>query len=71
MDDFERVAGVGIGYTLATGRMFCDVSEFHSWAEKLLGRPIFTHEFGDHETWDELRSTFEEAQIALLTPEGV
>ena len=30
---------VGIGYTLATGRLFCDFSEFQRYAEELLGRP--------------------------------
>ncbi len=58
---------IGIGYTLATGRLFCDVSEFHSFAERLLDRPIFTHEFADDELWDELRSTFKEVtRLELL-----
>lgn len=57
---------VAIGYTLATGRLFCPVAEFHAWAEKQLSRPIFTHEFGMHDTWDELRESFEhDAKRAL------
>lgn len=30
-----------------TGRFFGDFREFHAFADKLLGRPIWTHEFGD------------------------
>lgn len=50
---------VGIGYTLATGRLFCDFPEFQKYAEHLLDRPILTHEFGEKHLWDELRAAFE------------
>ena len=50
---------VGIGYTLATGRFFCAFSDFQAWAEKLLDRPILTHEFAIKDTWTELREAFE------------
>lgn len=49
----------GIGYTIATGRLFTRMDEFHAFAEKVLGRPILTHEFADEATWHELRSEFE------------
>jgi hypothetical protein len=58
-DSTREYPGFGLGYTLATGRLFCDVAEFHGFAEKLLGRPIFTHEFGDQRTWDEMRERYE------------
>jgi hypothetical protein len=48
-----------IGYTLATGRLFCDFADFHAYAERLLGRPVWTHEFADAELWRDLREAFE------------
>lgn len=54
---------IGIGYTLGTGRLFCNVADFHAWAEELLGRPIFTHEFASEATWNELREAFEQAVV--------
>jgi hypothetical protein len=59
------VNGVGIGYTLATGRMFCNFSDLQAYAESLLARPILTHEFADHRLWDELRERFEARVIEL------
>lgn len=50
---------VWLGYTVATGRLFCDISVLHAFAERMLGRPIFTHEFGDEQTWRELRDAVE------------
>jgi hypothetical protein len=55
---------VGIGYTLATGRLFCNWIGFTFWAEDVLGRPILFHEFADSETWDELREAFESLALA-------
>lgn len=57
---------VGIGYTLATGRLFCDFGEFHAYAERLLGTPILTHEFADIRTWERLRANFELQVLAAL-----
>jgi hypothetical protein len=57
---------VGLGYTLATGRLFCKFSDFHEFAEELLGRPIFTHEFADKQLWEELRQIFEGQAKAIL-----
>lgn len=58
---------IGIGYTLATGRLFCDFHEFHSYAEKLIAQPIMTHEFGDQATWDKLRARYESLVRELST----
>lgn len=38
-----------------TGILMCDMDEFHAFAEKVLKHPIYTHEFAETETWDELR----------------
>jgi len=59
---------IGIGYTLATGRLFCPISDFHQYAQELVGRPIFTHEFADEALWDELRDTFETVTKAVVVP---
>lgn len=37
----------GIILTGFTGMMLCKMDDFHKDVEKRLGRPIFTHEFGD------------------------
>lgn len=47
------------GYTLATGRVYQPISEFHRDCEKLMDRPIWTHEFGNDELWKEMREEFE------------
>lgn len=49
----------GVIYTLATGRLFCPIADFHAFAERLAGHPIWTHEFADEATWSELREAFE------------
>lgn len=62
----EDARALGIGYTLATGRMFCDFGEFHAFTEQLLGRPILTHEFAGARVWDEMRTEFEKQATARL-----
>lgn len=61
---------IGIGYTLATGRLFCDIAAFHAYAERLLGRPIWTHEFADEDLWRELRDRFELSAIPTANSQG-
>ncbi len=56
----------GFGYTIASGKLFCPMDVFHAKAEELLGRSIFTHEFGDTRTWTELRSAFETAALEAI-----
>jgi hypothetical protein len=41
--------------TAYTGILIGDISEFHKYAEEILKEPIWTHEFGDRETWDRLK----------------
>lgn len=62
---FPKFGHVGLGYTIATGRLFCRMDVFHPYAEWLLDRPIFTHEFALEETWDALRRAFEERASSL------
>lgn len=63
----SRAAMIGIGYTLATGRVFTDVHAFHRFAEELLGRPVYTHELGDEQTWTDLREAFETWALEQLS----
>jgi hypothetical protein len=60
---------IGFGYTIASGKLFCPMDVFHVYAEKLLGRPILTHEFGDARTWRQLRGAFEEAALKEIGDE--
>lgn len=60
--------GEGFGYTLATGKLYCPIDEFHQRAEQLLGRPIWTHEFGQHDIWEQLRTIWEGEAVAALSP---
>lgn len=56
----------GFGYTLATGRLFCDFSEFHAWAEELMGRSIYTHQFADTTLWNFMRDEFERQTLETM-----
>lgn len=38
-----------------TGVLMCDVEYVHAYIEKLLGRPVFTHELGTGEVLDEIK----------------
>ena len=59
--------GAAFGYTVATGRLFLPMDEFHRRAEALLGRPILTHEFADQRTWTLLREAFEAAAFEAFS----
>lgn len=39
-----------------TGILMCDFSDLHEYIEKLLGRPVFTHELADKEVWKEIKN---------------
>ena len=57
-----------LGYTLGTGRLFVPMDVWHAWAERLLGRPILTHEFAEEALWNEMRTIFEEAAATRVKP---
>lgn len=58
---------IGVGYTIATGRLFCPFARFHKAVEEILGRPVFTHEFGNVELWETIKTTLESRIIQELT----
>jgi len=48
----KREAAIVSAYT---GFMLGDFADMHAYAEELFGRPVFTHEFGSEEVYDELK----------------
>jgi len=52
-----------------TGISIGEFSEFHGYAEELLGRPIFTHEFGSPSVMMEIKEKAREDFIMLKVTE--
>jgi len=50
MTKFEAVV-----VTAYTGIMVGDFVEFHKYVEKIMGRPVFTHEMGCQDIADEIK----------------
>ena len=48
-----------------TGYLMCDFSDVHEYVEKILGRPVFTHEFASEEFNRELRKKSKKDFIEL------
>lgn len=48
-----------------TGISTCPFSVFHEDVEKRLGRPVFTHQFGNKEFADEIKELYREDFINL------
>ena len=63
-------ADVAFAYTVGSGRLFMEMADFHARAEKLLGRPILTHEFAGSAIWAELREAVEKRCRAALAAGG-
>lgn len=38
-----------------TGILMCEFHELQEYIERLLGRPVLTHEFADHSLWDAVK----------------
>ena len=56
--------GPEFGYTLSSGRLFCDFARFQEWTSRIVGRPLMTHDFATVEIWDEMRAAYEEEILA-------
>lgn len=55
--------------TAFTGKMLCpSFAEFHAAIEERLGRPVFTHEFGDAAFSERIREEYREDAL-LIVPE--
>ena len=46
--------------TAYTGIMTGDFDTFHQYAEKIMGRPVFTHEFGNKKIAEEIKEASKE-----------
>lgn len=57
----EQAAIIGVFTGVACGPF----SDIHEKAEKLLGRPVFTHEMGDPEIWEELKRKVKPEFLAI------
>lgn len=55
--------------TAFTGVLCCDWRDFHAYAERALGRPVFSHEFGTTQTMAELREMVRLDFLAMLPVE--
>jgi hypothetical protein len=56
--------------TAQTGVLCCDFSDFHEYAERILERQIWTHEFGSASISMQLKKASREDFRSIL-PEGV
>lgn len=52
-----------------TGILMTEWDEFHKFAEELLGRPIYTHEFNEEEVVDEIVAKVREDFMRLCEDE--
>lgn len=59
----DQLEQIGVGYTIATGRLFCSMVTFQETCEWLLDRPLMTHDFADPVLWAELRDSLENAVL--------
>jgi len=48
-----------------TGILIGGFDGFHEYAEELLGRPVFTHEFGDSEIAQELKDKSKQDFVSI------
>ena len=48
-----------------TGYLMCNIGDLHEYIEKLLGRPVWTHELGCKEVIDEIKAKCKEDFLQL------
>lgn len=68
MTDYEKAV-----VTAYTGRaMLCGekLGVFYDYVQKLLGRPVWTHELADHDVWEEIREKSRPDFIKLCMEDG-
>lgn len=52
-----------------TGILMCDFDYVHSYIEKLLGRPVYTHELAIEAVHDEIREKSKQEFLDILNAE--
>jgi hypothetical protein len=58
----KREAAIVTAYT---GILIGAFSDFHQYAEEVMERPIWTHEFADKDVWNELREKSRQDFISM------
>ena len=53
-----------------TGILMCDFSEVHKYIEKLLGRPVWTHELASEALWPEIKEKAKPDFHKIIEPIG-
>ena len=48
-----------------TGYLMCDLDKLHEYIEKVLGRPVWTHELAEQKIWDEIKEAVKKDFAAL------
>lgn len=67
MTDREKaIVMAHTGITMLTGEKF---QIFHEYIEKILGRPIWTHELGDELVWNEIKEKSKDDFIEICKTE--
>lgn len=49
-----------------TGVLCCNFTDLHEYIEKVMGRPVFTHELGDGLFWDDLRDKIKKDFLSMI-----
>lgn len=49
-----------------TGILCCDFSDMHKEIERRMGRAVFTHELGNKETWEDIKTLFKDDFVSLV-----
>ena len=52
-----------------TGVLMCNFGDVHEYIEKILGRPVWTHELADEKVWNEIKEASKSDFIALCEAE--
>lgn len=52
-----------------TGVLMCNFNDVHEYIEKILGRPVWTHELADDKIWDEIKEASKSDFIAICATE--
>ena len=64
----KREAAIVSAYT---GYLIGEFSELHKYVEEIIGRPVYTHEMGNKETFDEIKSKAKNDFVSIeLTEEN-
>ncbi|MCW8961227.1 MAG: hypothetical protein OQK29_06665, partial [Ignavibacteriaceae bacterium] len=48
-----------------TGILCGDFSDLHRYVEKIMGRPVFTHEMGNSEIYDQIKKRSKDDFLAI------